>query len=288
MSAIPHRILVVANETVGGRALIDAVKVHAEEAHKRSEPFHVTVVCPQNQPKSGYVIYEDSVRSAAENRLATTLAQLREIGVEADGEVMDPDPYSATMDAIDAYGADQIIISTHPGTRSGWLRRDLVDRLREDSGLPVEHIVVDLDAERAHVTRTLVVANQTVGGAPLIELLKKKGATSPHNFVVILPQGEGGEGTEHGDAQARLAHTLELLHGAGLEAVGQVMDPDPFTAVQNALQFYPADEIVVSTFPGERSGWLRSNLLERITASTAKPVEHVEVSAAEAEQGATA
>jgi hypothetical protein len=285
MSTVPHRILVVANETVGGRALIDAVKKHAEEAHARSEPFHVTVVCPQNQPKSGYVIYEDSVRSAAENRLATTLAQLREVGIEADGEVMDPDPYSATMDAIGAYGADQVIISTHPDTRSGWLRRDLVDRIKEDSGLPVEHIVVDLDADRAHVTRTLVVANQTVGGGPLIDLLKKKGADSPHNFVVILPQGEGGE---HGDAHARLAHTLDLLHGAGLEAVGQVMDPDPFTAVQNALQFYPADEIVVSTFPGERSGWLRSDLLERIRTSTSKPIEHVEVSPEQAKEGATA
>src|SRR2546423_3636124 len=201
MTAVPHRILVVANETVGGRALIEVVKHHAEEAHARNEPFHVTVVCPQNQPKSGYVIYEDSVRAAAENRLRMTLAQLREIGIEADGEVMDPDPFSATMDAIGAYGADEIIISTHPDTRSGWLRRDLVDRVRDDSGLPVEHLVVDLDADREHVTRTLVVANQTVEGAPLIELLKRKGAESRHNFVVILPQGEGGE---HGDAAARL------------------------------------------------------------------------------------
>src|SRR5947208_4196853 len=128
---------------------------------------------------------------------------------------MDPDPFSATMDGIDAYGADQIIISTHPDTRSGWLRRDLVDRVRDASGLPVEHVVVDLDAERAHVTRTLVVANQTVGGGPLIDLLKKKGAESPHNFVVILPQGDTGE---HGEAEARLAHTLDMLHGAVLEA----------------------------------------------------------------------
>jgi hypothetical protein len=226
MTPNAHRILVVANETLGGKALIDAVKREAEEAHQRAEPFHVTVVCPQNQPKSGYVIYDESVRSAAENRLATTLAQLRAVGIEADGEVMDPDPYSATMDALEAYGADRIIISTHPQTRSGWLRRDLVDRVRDASGLPVEHVVVDLDADRSQVTRTLVVANQTVGGGPLIELLKKKGADSPHNFVVILPQGEPGE---HGDAHERLAHTLEVLHEAGFEAVGQVMDPDPFT-----------------------------------------------------------
>jgi hypothetical protein len=284
MSSEPHRIVVVANETVGGRALIEKVKERAEESHSRGEPFHVTVVCPQNQPKSGYVIYEDSVRTAAENRLATTLAQLREIGIDADGEVMDPDPYSATMDAIGAYGADEIIVSTHPDTRSGWLRRDLIDRLKDDTGLPIHHVVVDLDAERQHVTRTLVVANQTVGGGPLIELLKKKGAEGPHNFVVILPQGAGAEGDPHG----RLAHTLDMLHAAGLEAVGQVMDPDPFTAVQNALQFYPADEIVVSTFPGERSGWLRSHLIERIKTSTSMPVEHVEVSPEQAREGASA
>ncbi|TML37392.1 MAG: universal stress protein [Actinobacteria bacterium] len=280
MTAVPHRILVVANETVGGRALIDAVKTHAQEAHERGEPFHVTVICPQNQPRSGYVIYEDSVRAAAENRLRQTLAQLREVGIEADGEVMDPDPFSATMDAIDAYGADQVIISTHPDTRSGWLRRDLVDRVRDASGLPVEHVVVDLEADRAHVTRTLVVANQTVGGQPLLDLLKRKGFESPHNFVVILPQGEGGE---HGDAHNRLAHTLQMLHDAGLEAIGQVMDPDPFTAVQNALQFYPADEIVISTFPETRSGWLRSDLIERVKTSTSKPVEHVVVDVAPVE-----
>jgi hypothetical protein len=284
MSSQPHRIVVVANETVGGRALIERVKECAEDSHQRGEPFQVTVVCPQNQPKSGYVIYEDSVRTAAENRLATTIAQLREIGIDASGEIMDPDPYSATMDAIGAYGADEIIVSTHPDTRSGWLRRDLIDRLKDDTGLPIHHVVVDLDADREHVTRTLVVANQTVEGGPLIELLKKKGREGPHNFVVILPQG----GHEEGDPHARLAHTLGLLHEAGLEAVGQVMDPDPFSAVQNALQFYPADEIVVSTFPGERSGWLRANLIERIKASTSKPVEHVEVSPEQAREGATA
>ncbi len=276
MTAAPHRILVVANETVGGRALIDTVKRHAEEAHGRNQPFRVTVICPQNEPRSGYVIYEDSVRAAAENRLGMTLAQLREVGIDAEGEVMDPDPYAATMDAIESYGADEVIISTHPGTRSGWLRRDLVDRVRDASGLPVEHVVVDLEADRQHVTRTLVVANQTVGGEPLLELLRNKGRESPHNFVVILPQGESGE---HGDAHQRLAHTLEQLHESGLEAVGQVMDPDPYTAIQNALQFYPADEIVISTFPETRSGWLRADLVARVKTSTSKPVEHVVVEA---------
>jgi hypothetical protein len=244
------------------------------------------VICPQNQPKAGYVVYDETVRNAAENRLETTLAQLREVGIEADGEIMDPDPYNATMDAFGHYGADEIIISTHPETRSGWLRRDLIDRVRDASGVPVEHVVVDLDADRADAVRTLVVANQTVGGEPLIGLLRGKAHESPHRFIVISPQGEGGDST--GDAHERLAHTLQRLHEEGLEATGQVMDPDPFTAIQNALQFYAVDEIVISTFPSTRSGWLRNDLVARVQASTGKPVEHVVVNQSEAKEGARA
>ena len=276
-SGSPRRILVVANETVGGRALIEAVKAHAERG-----PVSVRVVCPQNQPRHGYVVYDETVRSAAENRLSTTLAQLREIGIEATGDVMDPDPYSAVMDALGEEPADEIIISTHPETRSGWLRRDLVDRVRDASGLPVEHVVVDLDADREDVTHTLVVANRTVGGEPLIGLLKGKAAEKPHRFVVVAPYS--GDGKDN--AATRLADTLRRLQDAGLQAVGQVMDPDPFTAIQNALQFYAVDEIVISTLPETRSGWLRNDLIERVRASTGKRVEHVVVSAAEAEEGA--
>jgi hypothetical protein len=285
VSPDPLRILVVANETVGGRALIDSVVKHAEQAHEQLRPFHVTVVSPQNQPKHGYVVYDDSVRTAAENRLEITLAQLREVGIEAEGEVMDPDPYNATMDAFAQHGADEIIISTHPETRSGWLRRDLIDRVRDAAGVPVEHVIVDLDADRADATRTLVIANQTVGGEPLIGLLKGKANESPHRFIVISPQGGAEDGD---DAHQRLAHTLQRLHDEGLDATGQVMDPDPFTAIQNALQFYAVDEIVISTFPSTRSGWLRNDLVGRVQASTSKPVEHVVVKPSEAKEGAKA
>jgi hypothetical protein len=272
-------VLVVANETVGGRALLDAVKVRSQQGPAR---FHV--ICPQNEPKHGYVVYDELVASAAQNRLETTLAELREEGIEADGQVMDPDPYHATMDGIAEYGADEVIISTHPETRSGWLRRDLVDRIRRDSQLPVTHVVVDLDADRAYKRSTLVVANQTVGGQPLIDLLKSKAAEAPHRFVVICPVGDGTA-----DAAARrLDATLRRLSQAGLEATGQVGDPDPFTAIQNALQWYAVDEIVISTFPGERSGWLRMNLIERTRSATGKPVEHIEVSAEQAQEGAAA
>src|SRR5215208_2476579 len=147
------RILVVANETVGGTALIDAVKRHADAG-----PVAVHVICPQNAPKHGYVIYDGTVREAAENRLALTLSQLKEVGVEATGEVMDPDPYSAIMDAIGEARYDEIVVSTHPETRSGWLRQDLIDRVAKDTDCPVEHVVVDLDRDREQEKRALVVA----------------------------------------------------------------------------------------------------------------------------------
>ena len=267
------RILVVANETVAGRALIDAVKRHAD-----GDEVHVHVICPQNQPKHGYVIYEDHVRDATQNRLEMTLALLREEGIEADGRVMDPDPYSAIMDALGEEEYDEIIISTHPETRSGWLRQGLVDRVHRASGRPVEHVVVDLDADRDDVKRTLVVANQTVGGKELIEHLKHKAEDGPRGFIVICPQSgddDGANGDSPSDAHERLAHTLSELQDAGLEAVGQVAHSDPYTAVQNALQFYAPDDIVISTFPETRSGWLRSDLVGRIKEATGKPVEHV-------------
>ena len=68
---------------------------------------------------------------------------------------------------------------------------------------------------------------------------------------------------------------LQRLSDEGIQAVGQVAHPDPFTAIQNAMQFYAVDDILISTFEGERSGWLRANLIERVKAATSKPVEHV-------------
>jgi hypothetical protein len=261
------RILVVANETAAGRPLIDAVTRRAD-----GDQVEVHVISPQNQPKHGYLVYDEHTRDAAQNRLEMTLALLRDAGIQADGEVMDPDPYSAVMDALGEQDYDEIIVSTHPETRSGWLRQGLVDRVQRAARRPVEHVVVDLDAERDDVKRTLVVANETVSSPDLLDALKRKAEEEPRRFIVIAPQaGANGEG----DAHERLARTLKELEQAGLPAVGQVVHPDPFTAIQNALQFYAPDDIVISTFPETRSGWLRSDLVGRVQASTGKPVEHV-------------
>ena len=135
----PREILAVANETVAGPSLLDAVKRQA-----RKGPIRVTVLCPINHPREGYVVYEDTRRAAAGRRLDRTLELLRDAGIPAHGLVVDADPVSAVRDAIAQLEPDAIVVSTHPETRSGWLRRDVVDRIRSAAGqVPVEHVVVE-------------------------------------------------------------------------------------------------------------------------------------------------
>jgi hypothetical protein len=262
----PTRLLVVANETVVGKPLIDAVKARAEKG-----PVEVHVICPQNQPRAGWVQYGDEARWAAENRLKATLARLEEAGIHGTGAIEDPDPYTAVMDELGRADYDEIIISTHPETRSGWLRRDLIERVKQATRRPVEHVVVEAGHDSERGTETLVVANQTVEEQHLLDLIKGRAADGHHRFVLILPQGEGGGG----DPYERLAHVLRQLEESGVDAVGQVVHPDPFTAIQNAVRWYPVDEIIISTFEPERSGWLRADLVGRVRSATGKPVEHV-------------
>jgi len=135
------RVLVVANETIGGGALLDKTKELAA-----ADPELSVVICvPRTNPRHGNIIYDEAVFQAAQVRVDLARGFLRELGIEAVGEVGDPDPYTAAMDAIREWRPDRVIVSTKPVTVSGWLRRDLVERLTEASGLPVDHVVVDVD-----------------------------------------------------------------------------------------------------------------------------------------------
>jgi hypothetical protein len=267
-------ILVVANETLGGRALIDSVRERAAQGDIRF------VLCvPQNRPRSGLVVYDDAVFDAAQARVDLALEFVRAEGIEAIGEVADPDPYTATMDAVREYRPSEIIISTYPETRSGWLRRDLIDRVRDASGLPVEHLIADPESEGLPFHVTLAVANRTASGDELLEALKAKAQAQGEGdhgrlFLVVVPQ-EGGDGHASRRARTRLKLVLDRMHGAGLFAAGMIGDPDPYTAIVNALQYFRVDDIVISTFPETKSGWLRADLIERVRRTTGKPVEHI-------------
>jgi hypothetical protein len=73
--------------------------------------------------------------------LRRALTELRGEGIDAHGQVVHPDPYTAAKQVVHDESVDEIIVSTFPGEKSGWLRRDLVQRLRKDTGLPVEHVL---------------------------------------------------------------------------------------------------------------------------------------------------
>jgi len=170
------------------------------------------------------------------------------------------------------------VISTNRYPRSGFLRRDLVERIQQSFGLPVEHVVIDLQEEP--VKHALVVANETVSERPLIEALERRASESPHRFTIISPQG-GKSPEAAATAKERLDRTVEELRGAGLQVAGQIMDTDPLTSVLNAIQYHPADEIIVSTFKGQRSRWQRIDLVERVRRATGRQVEHIAVEPAD-------
>jgi hypothetical protein len=264
-------ILVVANETLGGRRLLELARQKA----KIHPDLRVRIVVPQNRPRHGSVIYDEAVRDAAQVRLDLATAFLQSEGMDVSGEVGDPDPFAATMDAVGDHKPDEIVISTLPTTASGWMRRDLIERVAEASGLPVQHVVTDLDAEGLPFDVSLVVANQTAGSDALMEKLKAHAATGgAHMFVAVVPQ-TSGEGSAAREARARLAAELETMHAAGLLAAGMIGDPDPFTATMNALQFFRVNRVIISTLPETKSGWLRADLIERVRRYAACEVEHV-------------
>jgi hypothetical protein len=275
---LTRHILVVANETVAGRGLIDAVKQKAAG----QDVELVTVLAPVNTPRAGYVVYEDTRRAAAGRRLDRTLAALREAGIPAHGLVVESDPADAVRDAfgmLDPKPTD-VILSTHPVEKSGWMRKNVVDRVRKAAGdVPVEHIVVEI-GEEGGPTNVLVVANETVVGEALLERIRARASRGPASFLIISPQSDPTQ-SAHPEADRRLRRALSELRAAGIEAHGQVAHPDPYTAAMQAIEDERIDEIIVSTFEPEQSGWLRRDLVQRLQEDAGVPVEHIVIPAEE-------
>jgi hypothetical protein len=263
-------VLILANETIAGKALLDRIRTRSEEGAR------FFVVVPRVRPRHGNVIYDEVVRDSAQVRVDLALEFIRDLGAVGSGEVGDEDPFNAAMDALRAQPIDEIVVSTLPATSSGWLRRDLIERLEEETGLPVEHIVVDLAEEGLPFDVTLVVANLTVAAPELVERLKSLSDEGPRRFIAVVPQS-GVQGHRVREARQRLRRLLASLDDAGIVAAGMIGDPDPYTAVMNAYQYFHISEIVISTLPEGSSQWVADKLVERVRGATNNvPVEHIE------------
>ena len=259
-------VLVIANETAASEALLDALR------DKDAGDTRFTVIAPVNEPNQGYVVYEDTRRASAGRRLEKTLKALREAGFSAQGMVVETGPVQAAKDALAQLEpkVDEIVVSTHPEERSGWMRRNVLEDItRAAGGIPVRHVVAREEEGERNV---LVIANQTVVSPELLDRIRRRAQQGDVSFLIVAPQSDD---EPHPEADRRLRRALGELRGEGIEAHGQVVHPDPYTAARQVIHDERVDEIIVSTFPGEKSGWLRRDLVGRLRKDTGLPVEHV-------------
>jgi hypothetical protein len=261
-------VLVIANETAASPALLDALRERAAEGD-----VNVTVIAPVSEPRHGYVVYDDTRRATAGRRLEKTLELLRSSSIRAQGFVVETGPVQAAKDALVQLepAPSEIIVSTHGPQRSGWLRRDVVREIEKAAGgLPVKHVIAEEQA--VDEKNVLVVANETVLSKELLDRIRARAASGPASFLIVAPQSDD---VAHPDADRRLRRALSELRTEGIDVHGQVVHPDPFTATLDATHDERVDEIIVSTFPGDRSGWLRRDLIERLRQETHLPIDHV-------------
>lgn len=265
-------LLVFLNEVAGGRKLLQAVR------DRQDQVSSVVVAAPQNQPSVGQLIDTDEVREAARARVEVTMALLSEFGIESIGEVLDPEPSLALDDAVRAHRPGEVLFSSLPDTRFGFMRRDLVEWVRDrcEPEVKLTHIPVRIeeDAIRWDLNHTLVVATKTVAAPDLVARMKDRANIRPHRFTIICPRRED---VSEAQVVRDLASTLAELYRSDIDATGQPMSPDPFLAVKNGIEHYRIDDILISTFAGEQSQWLDDNLIGRVRDITEKSVEHIEV-----------
>jgi GABA permease len=140
-----HRLLVVANETVGGEALLEEI---ADRCRDRDCEILVVTPALTASRASHWASDVDEAIELARQRMELSLIAIGELGLKAKGEIGDSDPNVAIEDALRVFPADEIVISTHPPHRSRWLESGVVERTRAQIDLPVGHVVVDLAGDR--------------------------------------------------------------------------------------------------------------------------------------------
>jgi hypothetical protein len=267
-------LLVFLNEVAGGRKLLQAVRERTEAG----AVSQVIVAAPQNQPTIGSRIDRDDLYASARARVEVTMSLFADFGIDSVGEVLDPAPQLALDDAIRVNRPSEVLYSALYDTRFGIARKDLVEVSREIAEPEVKftHIPVRVeeDAIRLDLSHALVVATKTVNAPDLVARLKERASSRPHRYTIICPRAED---VAEDQVVRDLAATLAELYKSDIDATGlPISSDDPFEAVRNAIEHYRIDEILISTFAGQESRWLQSDLIGRVREITDKPVSHVE------------
>jgi GABA permease len=238
----------------------------------------VAVVAPVRRAERRLRVYRDSRRAAAGRRLDRTLDALRTRAFPHT-EVFDDEPLAAARTSwrsrMSTRSSSRLIRRRNP---AGFAREPSRQIRKVAGDRPVEHVVGDVTAKEG--VNVLVVANETVLGEPLLERMRARAAEGPASFLIVSPQSDPARG-DHAEAERRLRAALATLRSEGIDVHGQIAHPDPHTAAMEAVRDERTDEIIVSTFPGERSGWLRRDLVGRLRSDTGLPVDHVVVENAE-------
>ena len=201
--------------------------------------------------------------------------RLTDIGIPAQSYAVETGPVQAVKDALVQLTPrpTEVVLSTNAPERSSWLRRNALAEIEKAAkDIPVRHIIGEDAKAPTTEKNVLVVANETVVSRDLLQAIRARHAAGEASFLIIAPQSDN---EHHPEAERRLRRAVSVLRTDGIDAHGQVVHPDPFTAILEATDDEVIDEIMISTFPGQRSGWLRRDLVERVRKETGLPVDHV-------------
>ena len=153
------------------------------------------------------------------------------------------------------------------------------------------------------MSRILVVANRTLGSSDLLQSIQDRMAKGPCEFTLLVPaiphahrestmetltrritnlpvtdEARGADEADYEHARGRVAFGIEQLQKLGADVDGEVGNPNPVKAVQDALARNKYDEIILSTLPKRVGGWLSQDLPNKVKRKFKGPVTVVAVS----------
>jgi hypothetical protein len=131
--------------------------------------------------------------------------------------------------------------------------------------------------------KILAVVSEPVSADALKSLIGEQGAQDAE-VLVVAPALQSKRRFFLADpdpaierAEQVQEETVERLDEEGVDAAGDTGESDPLLAIQDALQTFQADEIVLFTHPDGSANWLEEGLVEQAQERFEPPVRHLVV-----------